>query len=57
MQHESSDSLINHRLLAGDEFKQQLDASLRRKAGQKGTHIFIDVKRILSGLIGYFQQR
>ena len=27
------------------------------KPAKRVTHIFIDVKRILSGLIGYFQQR
>jgi hypothetical protein len=49
MQHESRDSLINHRLLTGDEVKQQHDATLRRKARQKGIHVLIDVKWILSG--------
>ena len=57
MQHESSDGLINHRLFASDEFSQQHDASLRRKAGQKRIHTFMDIKRILSCLIGHFQQR
>jgi Transposase DDE domain group 1 len=57
-------SLINHRLLAGDEFKQQHDASLRRKAGQKrNSHIqrqtdFVRPDRLLpTAMIRYYFRR
>jgi hypothetical protein len=57
MQHEPGDGLVDHRSVAGNEFTQQNDAGVRRKAGQKGIQTFMDGKRILSCLIGQFQQR